>query len=633
MGEPCPLCGEQVRAVDSSCHIDVAQSTQRQATLQQRLVEAEQDGMSARDKCSVLSASLAQIAQATSECDSEWEVLVAHWQQYCQQLGIQSELSDTATLDEMESKLTEDQKRFTESLNAIKAARARWQQKRDDTRALQQTTNTLQGELALLQQNLEHSTRQEKALNDTIASLEAEKARIVTPLTQDIQDSGFAFVAIDDAETWLTQREGERDKWLANQQLAQQIEKSLLTLHADRKVLQDALTDGQEQLAGLQKEISAVERVIKNITADRVALFGERNVSNVLEALSLHLQTMSKNRDEATNVLANVREAFGRADTVWQEAVKLMRHIENRCEEQGSAWSKARHEAGYSSDDNFLNALLTQQEYTDLQTLKSTLDTSIRKAEILKEEAQQGLAQWQARPEAIKWQDVTHQQTVEHLAVLNEQRDDSLKQRFDITATLERDSELRQQHKGLMEEISNKEKSFSTLSALHGLIGSASGSKFRTFAQGLTLDNLLVLANRQLTRLQGRYQLTRKTGEDLALVIVDTWQGDVERDTRTLSGGESFLVSLAMALALSDLVSHKTSIDSLFLDEGFGTLDAQTLDVALDALDNLNASGKMIGVISHIEAMKERIPTQVKVNKRSGLGLSVLAPEFQHNNT
>lgn len=93
------------------------------------------------------------------------------------------------------------------------------------------------------------------------------------------------------------------------------------------------------------------------------------------------------------------------------------------------------------------------------------------------------------------------------------------------------------------------------------------------------------------------------------------------RDTRTLSGGESFPVSLALALALSDLVSHKTRIDSLFLDEGFGTLDSETLDTALDALDALNASGKTIGVISHVEAMKERIPVQIKVkkNQRSGL--------------
>ncbi len=110
--------------------------------------------------------------------------------------------------------------------------------------------------------------------------------------------------------------------------------------------------------------------------------------------------------------------------------------------------------------------------------------------------------------------------------------------------------------------------------------------------------------------------------------MIDTWQADAARDTRTLSGGESFLVSLALALALSDLVSVKTRIESLFLDEGFGTLDGETLEVALDALDNLNASGKTIGVISHVEAMKERIPVQLRVHKGVGLGYSRLDARF-----
>ncbi len=101
------------------------------------------------------------------------------------------------------------------------------------------------------------------------------------------------------------------------------------------------------------------------------------------------------------------------------------------------------------------------------------------------------------------------------------------------------------------------------------------------------------------------------------------------RDTATLSGGESFLVSLALALALSDLVSAKTSIDSLFLDEGFGTLDNETLEIALDALDSLNASGKMIGIISHVDTLKERISVQIKVKKQNGLGYSQLEPQYR----
>jgi DNA repair protein SbcC/Rad50 len=198
----------------------------------------------------------------------------------------------------------------------------------------------------------------------------------------------------------------------------------------------------------------------------------------------------------------------------------------------------------------------------------------------------------------------------------------------ELRAQLQADDARRSSQQALFAEIEAQQSEHALWQQLNGLIGSADGAKFRKFAQGLTLDHLIHLANRQLARLHGRYQLARKGSGELELEVLDTWQADVARDCRTLSGGESFLVSLALALALSDLVSHKTSIDSLFLDEGFGTLDGETLEVALDALDNLNASGKTIGVISHVEAMKERIPVQLRVYKGVGLGYSRLDARF-----
>ncbi|GAB3476565.1 SbcC/MukB-like Walker B domain-containing protein [Marinomonas epiphytica] len=192
-----------------------------------------------------------------------------------------------------------------------------------------------------------------------------------------------------------------------------------------------------------------------------------------------------------------------------------------------------------------------------------------------------------------------------------------------LTQKLKEEALKRQSYSKAQSHLQDKIQAFTRLDQLNYVIGSADGAKFRRFAQGLTLDHLIHLANQRLVLLHKRYQLQRK-GEGLALLVVDTWQGDVVRDTRTLSGGESFLVSLSLALALSDLVSHKTSIDSLFLDEGFGTLDPQTLETALDALDNLHASGKTIGIISHIEALKERIPVQIRLEKQSGFGESRL---------
>ena len=201
----------------------------------------------------------------------------------------------------------------------------------------------------------------------------------------------------------------------------------------------------------------------------------------------------------------------------------------------------------------------------------------------------------------------------------------------EISQALRDDEAKRQSQSELFKTIVIQEEAYHLWSQLSGLIGSSKGDKFRKFAQGLTLDHLIFLANRQLEQLHARYLLNRKNSDELSIEVLDTWQGDTARDIKTLSGGESFLVSLALALGLSDLVSHKTRIDSLFLDEGFGTLDQETLETALNALDSLNASGKMVGVISHIESLKERIPTRIEVRKEAGLGHSRLDSRFAVN--
>lgn len=150
---------------------------------------------------------------------------------------------------------------------------------------------------------------------------------------------------------------------------------------------------------------------------------------------------------------------------------------------------------------------------------------------------------------------------------------------------------------------------------LRGLIGDSTGKKFREYAQDISLSLLIRHANRHLSRLHERYRLQRGEGEKLDLEIEDLFQAGVTRPMASLSGGESFLASLALALGLSDLAGRNVQIDSLFIDEGFGSLDSDTLEVAISALEGLRQSNKMVGVISHVEILKERISTQIVVEK------------------
>jgi exonuclease SbcC len=149
---------------------------------------------------------------------------------------------------------------------------------------------------------------------------------------------------------------------------------------------------------------------------------------------------------------------------------------------------------------------------------------------------------------------------------------------------------------------------------LNEMFGSADGAKFKVLAQGYTLDALLAYANRHLEELSRRYEIQR-IPDTLALQVADRDMLGEIRTVHSLSGGESFLISLALALGLSSLSSNRMKVESLFIDEGFGSLDLETLHVAMDALERLQTQGRKIGVISHVPEMAERTGARIHVEK------------------
>ena len=154
-------------------------------------------------------------------------------------------------------------------------------------------------------------------------------------------------------------------------------------------------------------------------------------------------------------------------------------------------------------------------------------------------------------------------------------------------------------------------------SKLNDLIGSENGEKYQLYVQGQTLTTLISLANSYLKKLNKRYLLDIKDASTLELEVIDLNKNESRRGVKTLSGGESFIVSLALSLGLLDINSEQVEINTLFLDEGFETLDEESLELVIETLSNLNFNGKIIGVISHIPQLKEKIKTQIKIEKQS----------------
>lgn len=193
-----------------------------------------------------------------------------------------------------------------------------------------------------------------------------------------------------------------------------------------------------------------------------------------------------------------------------------------------------------------------------------------------------------------------------------------------LQQALNQDETQRTRHSELLQQRAAAQAEYQTWEDVNRAIGSRDGKKFRNFVQNLTLDHLVHLANHHLANFSNRYQLQRAEVGNLGIQVIDLEMTSAIRPVSTLSGGERFLVSLGLALALSSLEGKESFVDSLFIDEGFGSLDAESLDLVMAALESLPGSGRRVGVITHVAAMIDRIAVQVRVTKR-GHGRSVIS--------
>ncbi|HEY7866946.1 MAG TPA: AAA family ATPase [Psychromonas sp.] len=357
----------------------------------------------------------------------------------------------------------------------------------------------------------------------------------------------------------------------------------------------------------------------------RIDEFGSQSQQEIRQLLESEKNELSEQLKLAITELHNVQGQSARLAGQLAEQKNYRAELQGNQQTLLSLFETQLIASPFTNQTDFINARLAEDQLQALLALQKQLHEQLLTEKTRLSSAQQSLEKHLVLKVTEKDQTV-----LENALVVNQEKSEVIaEQLVEKKGELQADLRLKAQQQALLDEQLKQKESAQQWAMLNKLIGSADGSKFRTFAQGLTLDNLVYLANKEMADLHQRYQLQRNIDEPLALQVIDLWQANAVRDVKTLSGGESFLVSLGLALALSNLVSHKTQIESLFLDEGFGTLDANTLEIALDALERLNATGKLIGVISHVEALKERINKQIHVSKGSGAGYSQLDKQYQ----
>jgi len=451
---------------------------------------------------------------------------------------------------------------------------------------LEQELKTLNKELATKESSLQQLTQQEQKLEARIKILNEELNTQKTTFNEQFKN--------------LMQSKGDA----SFNELELQLENQERELNSAEKLQQNikVLAQIQQQTSDLKALLVKGKKIAASISAAYSGKDFEQDINKI---------ETSWNRNEQT---AKQQEQLLKA------AKETERDLAKSLESLTVSLLGQLKEKGYASIEDALQKRLNaataqiwkhelEQIKQDALRLKTLRNKLIEEIQILKDAV--GEIPLEALQEQHQKQTETYQQNENSASVVSRQllnHKDNLEQIQKLQAQIDQELELSKHWQVLFD-----------------LIGDSKGDKFNNFAQDLTLQQLLQLANKRLIHLTDRYQIDQPAeDEDDSLVAIDEHMGGQRRSIKTLSGGETFILSLALALALSDLASRNIEINSLFIDEGFGTLDPETLDQTLDTLEVLQAeSSKMIGVISHVDSLKERIATQIQLTQ-NGQGYSTL---------
>ncbi len=387
------------------------------------------------------------------------------------------------------------------------------------------------------------------------------------------------------------------------------------TLGEQKKQIELAETALQTAGAGVERqrqEIEGLRRQRQALSVEDDPLAQEQRLT---DAVRMATEALEQARQAKAEVERQLDQRRQRLETLEKDLADRAARIE--AEEAG--FVEAVVKAGFDDEAAFVAARLPEAERNALSARIAALDEEKVRLEATCETLRQQLDQQRRKALADRGREAL----AAELAETKTQLDALQREIGALQEQLQQQETLAAQRRDQLERIEAQRRECRRWDLLHGLIGSADGKKYRNFAQGLTFEIMIGHANRQLQKMTDRYLLVHDEARPLELNVIDNYQAGENRSTRNLSGGESFIVSLSLALGLSQMASRNVRVDSLFLDEGFGTLDEEALETALSTLAALHQEGKLIGVISHVGALKERIPTQIEVVPAAG-GHSVI---------
>ncbi|WP_161890637.1 AAA family ATPase [Pontibacter russatus] len=610
--QPCPLCGSEHHPfVEGYYRVNLSEEVQKRDRQQALVKELQQAAQALQLQLNTLQQKQQAATAAITETEQELarlqhafsgtaagiavgieqtEQLAQNLQAQRQALGqVQEALTQVRVLGRALEQINQQAQQNREAQLRVQAQLER----------LQQAAQHRQEQLEKLQLNLQDEQEQQQAHTETAESFAAAYGQLYKPTER---------------QQLLQTLEQQAAIYQQKQQDLVQKREAYLQSDTELKHLNARVQEKQKERQERQENLRREHIKLTEVKEAREQLFGEKQPQQERQLARQELRSRAQQAEEARASHLQKQQELREARRRQSECAATHQKSKSLLDALRDGLLQVLRQKGIATIEALSQMLLDRDEADRLANLKAQTEKHLTELRKSLSDVRHELETTQARQLTSESQDSLQQL----YAGKTQAQRELIARRARIQQLLEQDAEQRDKNRELAQKLQTQQLVCNRWNQLADLIGSADGNKFSRFAQGLTLARLVELANRHLLKLNDRYRILKSTEEDLELLIIDTYQAEAVRPMNTLSGGESFLVSLALALGLSDLAGRRTQINSLFIDEGFGTLDAETLDAAISTLENLQASGKMIGIISHVEALKERIGTQIRVQKKAG---------------
>ncbi len=536
------------------------------------------------------------------------------------------------------------------------AAQQAWDQANREHARLLDAAQTAQGTLARLDADIAALAARREAAAATLAELLAELAPVLAEACGD----GWQVQWQRDPAGWRQARANEAREW--NDQAARhaRLQGAIGTLDAEHTALAARVEQSGQRVVETEAEFARLDADLAARRAERADLFEGRAARDVEQVLTGAVNTARETVNACQAASLQAAQAEARVREAQSLAARRITDLQGELADAGERLAQWIHD--FDGSDPALESVANEQQLAALLQVGAAwiaqeraalqeLDTALRQATAVlaerraQREQHERLREDVAPADAVadagqldapgedgstaamqaSTQAIAPAQDADTVAAAlrraRSERDAAHESAATLAMRIREDEQRRERARSMMAEIERQRAIEDRWAKLAELIGSADGKKFRNYAQQFTLDVLLGYANTHLAQLARRYRLERvvsTAGPSLALMVRDQDMGGEVRSVNSLSGGESFLVSLALALGLASLSSNRVKVESLFIDEGFGSLDSDTLGVAMDALDALQSLGRKVGVISHVQEMTERIATKVLVRPAGG---------------